>query len=130
MWPMGNVRFRSQSGQNFFRNWRKGANATTQCKPYHMVIYLKQKFSFISDAPVYLSYPHFLQADQSLLDAVEGMTPDVEKHGTYFKIQPVSSIYLLPTTKSTCQQTLLKIFSFITETGSPTRRISQSSNEP
>ncbi|KAK6644994.1 hypothetical protein RUM43_001270 [Polyplax serrata] len=39
------------------------------------------------EAPVFLSYPHFLQADPSLLDAVEGLKPDVEKHQTVFKIQ-------------------------------------------
>lgn len=40
------------------------------------------------DAPVYLSFPHFYQADPELLDTVEGLTPDKEKHETYFKIQP------------------------------------------
>ncbi|XP_043262068.1 scavenger receptor class B member 1 [Colletes gigas] len=38
-------------------------------------------------APVYLSFPHFYKADPKLLDAVEGLKPDKELHGTYFKIQ-------------------------------------------
>jgi len=42
------------------------------------------------DAPVYLSYPHFYNADQKLLEDVEGLLPDKEKHETFFKIQPVS----------------------------------------
>ncbi|XP_078035478.1 scavenger receptor class B member debris buster [Augochlora pura] len=38
-------------------------------------------------APVYLSFPHFYKADPKLLDAVEGLKPNQEVHGTYFKIQ-------------------------------------------
>lgn len=45
----------------------------------------------VSDAPVYLSYPHFLEADPSLIAPFDGLKPDKEKHQTYFKIQPVSS---------------------------------------
>ncbi|KAK3926482.1 Scavenger receptor class B member 1 [Frankliniella fusca] len=40
------------------------------------------------EAPVYLSYPHFLNGDPSLAEAVEGLKADVAQHGTYFKIQP------------------------------------------
>ncbi|XP_047513560.1 scavenger receptor class B member 1 [Pieris napi] len=40
------------------------------------------------NAPVYLSYPHFYDADPSLLEAVEGLSPDKEKHESYFLIQP------------------------------------------
>lgn len=40
-------------------------------------------------APVYISNPHFYDADPELLDSVEGLTPEREKHETYFKIQPV-----------------------------------------
>ncbi|XP_075230512.1 scavenger receptor class B member debris buster isoform X2 [Lycorma delicatula] len=40
------------------------------------------------NAPVYLSFPHFYQADKELLESVEGLSPDQEKHETYFKIQP------------------------------------------
>lgn len=46
-----------------------------------------------SDAPVYLSFPHFYNADPRLLDDVEGLSPDQEKHETFFKIQPVSIQY-------------------------------------
>lgn len=41
-------------------------------------------------APVYISNPHFYQTDPSLLKEVEGLEPDPELHGTFFKIQPVS----------------------------------------
>ncbi|KAF7274136.1 hypothetical protein GWI33_013180 [Rhynchophorus ferrugineus] len=40
------------------------------------------------DAPVYLSFPHFLDADPSLINAVEGLNPDKKKHQSYFRIQP------------------------------------------
>uniref|UniRef100_A0A336MC86 CSON014969 protein n=2 Tax=Culicoides sonorensis TaxID=179676 RepID=A0A336MC86_CULSO len=39
-------------------------------------------------APVYISNPHFYQADSSLLEEVEGLNPDQKEHETYFKIQP------------------------------------------
>lgn len=40
------------------------------------------------DAPVYVSFPHFLNADPSLSQPFEGLSPDKEKHESYFKIQP------------------------------------------
>lgn len=46
------------------------------------------------DAPVYLSFPHFYKADPKLLEDVEGLSPDQEKHETFLKIQPVSTIMI------------------------------------
>lgn len=46
------------------------------------------------DAPVYLSFPHFYQADPLLLDEIEGLTPNKEEHETYFKIQPKLGVTL------------------------------------
>lgn len=40
------------------------------------------------DAPVYLSFPHFLDADPSLINEFEGLYPKREVHQSYFKIQP------------------------------------------
>ncbi|XP_052749124.1 scavenger receptor class B member 1 [Galleria mellonella] len=40
------------------------------------------------NAPVYLSYPHFYDAEPFLLDDFEGLKPDKKKHETYFMIQP------------------------------------------
>ena len=37
-----------------------------------------------------LSWPHFFQADPSLLDAVEGLEPSKEKHQFHIDILPVS----------------------------------------
>lgn len=45
---------------------------------------------FFSDAPVYLSYPHFYDADPTLLEPFEGLKPDKKRHETYFYIQDVS----------------------------------------
>ncbi|XP_050524925.1 scavenger receptor class B member 1 [Daktulosphaira vitifoliae] len=39
------------------------------------------------NAPVYLSFPHFYNADPKLLEDVEGLQPDQEKHETFMKIQ-------------------------------------------
>lgn len=41
------------------------------------------------DAPVYLSYPHFYQADPVLIQNFEGLNPQKDKHENYFLIQPV-----------------------------------------
>ncbi|XP_072948437.1 scavenger receptor class B member 1 [Epargyreus clarus] len=40
------------------------------------------------NAPVYLSYPHFYDAEPTLLDDFEGLSPDRKKHESYFMIQP------------------------------------------
>ncbi|XP_017779230.1 PREDICTED: scavenger receptor class B member 1 isoform X2 [Nicrophorus vespilloides] len=40
------------------------------------------------DAPLYVSNPHFYKADVSLLEKIDGLSPDKDKHSTYFKIQP------------------------------------------
>ncbi|XP_045538328.1 scavenger receptor class B member 1 [Papilio machaon] len=39
------------------------------------------------NAPVYLSYPHFYDADPTLLEPFEGLKPDKKRHETYFYIQ-------------------------------------------
>ncbi|XP_044258686.1 sensory neuron membrane protein 2-like [Tribolium madens] len=38
--------------------------------------------------PVLFSFPHFLWADQKYLDAVEGLSPDEDKHKTYLVVEP------------------------------------------
>lgn len=57
-----------------------------------MHTYYKQNVFLHTDAPVYLSFPHFYEADPVLLEPFIGLKPDKEKHETYFKIQPVSNI--------------------------------------
>lgn len=45
--------------------------------------------------PIALSYPHFLDGDESLTAKVNGTNADPEKHKTFFIIQPVSwSVFL------------------------------------
>jgi len=39
-------------------------------------------------SPVMLSWPHFFQADQNLLNTVEGLNPSAAKHQTYVDVQP------------------------------------------
>merc|ERR1712123_47745 len=39
-------------------------------------------------APIALSYPHFYEADQSFLDAVDGLKPDKEEHQFYVDVVP------------------------------------------
>ncbi|XP_022199690.1 scavenger receptor class B member 1 isoform X1 [Nilaparvata lugens] len=44
--------------------------------------------------PIALSYPHFYQADESLLKAVEGLHPDPKLHTTFFTVNPESGLPL------------------------------------
>jgi len=39
-------------------------------------------------SPTMMSWPHFLDADPKLLEAVEGLKPDPEKHQFYIDLQP------------------------------------------
>ena len=59
-----------------------------------LVRFLTRRSILLSEAPVYLSYPHFLNGDPSLVEAVEGLKPDPEVHGTFFKIQPKLGVTL------------------------------------
>lgn len=40
--------------------------------------------------PIALSYPHFLDADPKLVEAVDGSFPNRSEHESFFMIQPVS----------------------------------------
>jgi len=44
----------------------------------------------IMGAPIVLSWPHFLHANSSFIDAVQGMNPDKEKHQFFFDVQPTT----------------------------------------
>lgn len=48
--------------------------------------------------PVFMSFPHFFGADASYLNAVEGLTPEKDKHQSYFTLEPVniSSNFIKP----------------------------------
>ena len=44
-------------------------------------------------APVFISQPHFLNADPYYLSLVQsGLSPDPTLHGTSFKVEPLSGI--------------------------------------
>ena len=44
------------------------------------------------DAPIVLSWPHFLHANTSFQQAVHGLNPDHEKHNFYFDVQQVCTL--------------------------------------
>eukprot|EP00095_Tigriopus_kingsejongensis_P008744 maker-scaffold92_size382268-snap-gene-1.19 protein:Tk08744 transcript:maker-scaffold92_size382268-snap-gene-1.19-mRNA-1 annotation:"scavenger receptor class b member 1" len=46
------------------------------------------------DAPIILSWPHFMGANRSFLNAVEGMNPREDRHQFYFDVQPVTGTTL------------------------------------
>lgn len=43
-------------------------------------------------APIMLSFPHFLYGNPDLIDKVEGISPDPEKHLSYFDISPAGTL--------------------------------------
>lgn len=45
-------------------------------------------------APIAMSLPHFLYANESYIQHVEGLKPEIEKHQFYFDIEPVNIILL------------------------------------
>lgn len=40
-------------------------------------------------SPIFMSYPHFHNADPYYIENIEGMHPSVEKHQSYFTLEPV-----------------------------------------
>jgi len=47
------------------------------------------------DAPIVLSWPHFLHANETFQKSVQGMEPaDPEKHGFWFDVQPITGTTL------------------------------------
>ena len=41
------------------------------------------------NAPVVISLPHFYEADEDYLRAVEGLSPNGSNHGTFLDVEPV-----------------------------------------
>uniref|UniRef100_A0A452HTD8 Scavenger receptor class B member 1 n=1 Tax=Gopherus agassizii TaxID=38772 RepID=A0A452HTD8_9SAUR len=44
------------------------------------------------NAPVFISHPHFYDADPILVEAVDGLHPNKEQHGLFLDIHPVTGI--------------------------------------
>lgn len=47
-------------------------------------------FSPHPEAPMFLSHPHFYNADPALVDAVEGLHPSKDQHALFLDVHPVS----------------------------------------
>jgi len=47
---------------------------------------------YCTGAPIVVSFPHFYQADERYINAIEGMNPNEEEHETYLDINPVRSV--------------------------------------
>lgn len=45
-------------------------------------------------SPVFMSYPHFYQADDFYLNQVEGLQPQADKHEFYMVLEPKTGISL------------------------------------
>lgn len=44
------------------------------------------------DAPMFISHPHFYNADPSLVNAVEGLHPSKEHHALFLDVHPVGGL--------------------------------------
>jgi hypothetical protein len=44
-------------------------------------------------APMAISWPHFLHGDPKLLEDVEGLNPDINRHGFFLDFQPVRVVF-------------------------------------
>ncbi len=42
--------------------------------------------------PIISTAPHFFQADPSLAEAIDGLTPDQEKHDTFLDVDPITGV--------------------------------------
>ena len=49
-------------------------------------------FGYLSDVPVFVSKPHFLDADKHYLENVTGLKPIRNKHDAFLNVEPVSFI--------------------------------------
>uniref|UniRef100_A0AAY4C362 Uncharacterized protein n=1 Tax=Denticeps clupeoides TaxID=299321 RepID=A0AAY4C362_9TELE len=43
-------------------------------------------------APIVVSFPHFYQADEKYINAIEGMSPNKEEHETYLDLNPTTGL--------------------------------------
>lgn len=44
--------------------------------------------------PVVLTAPHFFNSAKSLIEGIEGMNPDIDKHDTYLDVEPITGVTL------------------------------------
>ncbi|XP_044262686.1 uncharacterized protein LOC123010073 [Tribolium madens] len=59
-----------------------------ECVPYGMVNLSTTRHQF----PIFLSLPHFFQADSYYLDLIDGLKPDKNKHESMLIIEPTTGI--------------------------------------
>lgn len=76
-----------------------GISDTSACyygKIHLLVLYrlINLKFLFLGMS-VAASFPHYLYGDEVIKSYVEGLEPDVEKHGSYVIVEPVSLLTFL-----------------------------------
>lgn len=43
---------------------------------------------------MYMSYPHFYQADPSYLEAIDGLKPEREKHEFFMTLEPNAGVVM------------------------------------
>ncbi|KAF6132714.1 scavenger receptor class B member 2 [Phyllostomus discolor] len=67
-------------------------------------------------APIILSFPHFYQADEKFVSAIEGMHPNKEYHETFVDINPLTGIILRAAKRFQVNVYVRKLDGFI-ETG-------------
>lgn len=70
--------------------------AKFRSKHIHILLSITISVTYLStDAPVVLTFPHFLDTAEEYTSLVEGLNPDPELHKTMVILEPVSYIILL-----------------------------------
>uniref|UniRef100_A0AAY4BPR9 Scavenger receptor class B member 1 n=1 Tax=Denticeps clupeoides TaxID=299321 RepID=A0AAY4BPR9_9TELE len=68
-----------------------------ECPCFNMLGQRSVKLFFFlksSDSPVFMSHPHFYNADPALLNTVIGLSPSEEEHGLFIDIHPETGVPL------------------------------------
>ncbi|KAJ3604937.1 hypothetical protein NHX12_026988, partial [Muraenolepis orangiensis] len=68
------------------------------------------------NSPVFISHPHFYNADPVLLDYVQGLSPNEEEHGLFIDIHPMTGVPLNVSIRLQLNL-FMKTVPLITETG-------------
>jgi scavenger receptor class B, member 1 len=63
--------------------------------------------------PMFMSFPHFYGADESYVNSIDGLQPDINKHQAYITLEPVSNHIKI------CQNKSLMVFMILDDRNYP-----------
>eukprot|EP00602_Paraphysomonas_sp_CaronLab_P010932 CAMPEP_0185018268 /NCGR_PEP_ID=MMETSP1103-20130426/1045_1 /TAXON_ID=36769 /ORGANISM="Paraphysomonas bandaiensis, Strain Caron Lab Isolate" /LENGTH=614 /DNA_ID=CAMNT_0027548019 /DNA_START=367 /DNA_END=2212 /DNA_ORIENTATION=+ len=69
-------------------SWNSTLNPTEGWQYYNDAPSGMQNLTAVATLPLFISKPHFLDADPSLVASVRGLTPSTDAHDTYLDVEP------------------------------------------